>query len=89
MTGTPRAAGANHLSAAERAAVSAYLARVTGTVRDLAARLEVLQADLRLPASPTSLPGQPGATPPGQHARIRPHLGRHAPVPGLVTDGHH
>jgi hypothetical protein len=72
MAAASRAAGANHhLSAAERAAVQAYLARLSATVADLAARLDVLQADLHTPACPS---GQSSGTPSRRHV-----------VPGLVT----
>ncbi len=70
-----RAAGANgHLSAAERAAVAAYLARLTAAVTDLADRLDVLRADLHTPACPS---GQSSGTSPDRRA-----------WPGLADRGH-
>lgn len=65
MATRARAAGATrHLSAAERAAVEAYLARLTATVTGLAARLDVLRADLHAPARAS---GQSWSTSPGDH----------------------
>jgi hypothetical protein len=52
-----------NFSAAERAAVEAYLDRLARNVRDLAVRLEVLRTDLRAPASPARPPGQRASSP--------------------------
>jgi hypothetical protein len=51
-----------NFSAAERAAVEAYLDRLARNVRDLAVRLEVLRTDLRAPASPARLPARRAAS---------------------------
>ncbi len=47
-----------NISVAERAAVEAYLDGLARNARDLAERLEMLKAGLRVPPSPARLPGQ-------------------------------
>jgi hypothetical protein len=59
VAATSRAARArHHLAPAEGAEVSGYLARLTVTVNDLAARLNALQAALAAPARASTASGR-------------------------------
>jgi hypothetical protein len=61
-----------NLSAAERAAAEAYLDRLARQVGDLAGRLEMLKADLRVSASPARPHAQPAASPDRRSRRGAP-----------------
>ena len=64
--------GTVNLSAAERAAVEAYLDRLALEVRDLVERLENIRAALRGPASPARPSGQQAAAPDRRSRRGAP-----------------
>ena len=61
-----------NISVAERAAVEAYLDRLTRNVRDLAERLEMLKTDLRVAASPDPRPGRRAVSPERRSRRGAP-----------------